>query len=283
MNVTKGQKSCMKDMIGIYESKTTLINNGKSKKQLFVNLPLFWNKSNRQYFPLIAASKSDLKIQVKFKKLSEISHVDGDEKVNISISSKGTVELKVGNSDSIQALGNLNAYLMFQTFILSPMEKVLFSRNNTDYIFKRLYVNSFDIKNQLTRVNLDFLHPTEWIAFIYKSRYSNDFEYSKVESLRMFFNGIERLKETMQPDFYRLLNKYLYFENCENDNIYVYSFCLKAGHGQNSGSINFGRIINKEVELSLHQNTNYNGTLYVIASSYNFLKCDGTKGKLLYY
>ena len=87
----------------------------------------------------------------------------------------------------------------------------------------------------------------------------------------------------MNSEFYRLINKYLYFDNFDNNNIYVYSFCLKSGHGQSSGSINFSRVINKEVEIILPDNINYNGTLYAFSSAFNFLKCDGSKGSLLFY
>lgn len=283
LNVTKGKLNCMKEMYGIYDTRTSLVENGKNSKQLYINIPLFWNKTFRQFFPLIAMGNSKLEVKVKLRPLSEIANVEGSENKVFTRIINNCIHLHVGEGDKVNAIGELKAHLMVQSFILSPMEKKLFLHNKNTFLYKRIYTNTFDIKHRFQRLNLNFLHPTEWLAFCYKPSTNAMFEYEKLESIRLIFDGVERHRTEMHPEFYRLLQKHNYFENSDNDNIYVYSFCLKAGHGQNSGSINFSKVLNKEIEVVLKKAESYSGTLHVFASSYNFLECDGNSGKLLFY
>ena len=283
LNVTKGKLNCMKEMYGIYDTRTSLVQNGKSSKQLYINIPLFWNKTFRQFFPLVAMGNSKLEFKVKLRKLSEIANVDGTEDKVFTKIINNCIHFYVGEGDKVNALGELKAHIMVQSFILSPMEKDLFLHNTNTFLYKRIYTNTFDVKHRSQRISLNFLHPTEWLAICYKPSTTDMFEYERIESLRLIFDGIERHRTSMHPEFYRLLQKHNYFENNENDNIYVYSFCLKAGHGQNSGSINFSKVLNKELEVILKKADSYSGTLHVFASSYNFLECDGSSGKLLFY
>ena len=283
LNVTKGKLNCMKEMYGIYDTRTSLVENGKTSKQLYINIPLFWNKTFRQFFPLIAMGNSKLQIRVKLRELSKIANVEGSEEKVFPIIINNCVHFRVGEGDKVKSVGELKAHLMVQSFILSPLEKKLFLHNRNTFLYKRIYTNTFDIKHRFQRVSLNFLHPTEWLAFCYKPSTNCMFEYEKLESIRLIFDGVERHRTEMHPEFYRLLQKHNYFENSDNDNIYVYSFCLKAGHGQNSGSINFSKVLNKELEVVLKKAESYKGTLHVFASSYNFLECDGNSGKLLFY
>ena len=283
LNVTKGKLNCMKEMYGIYDTRTSLVENGKTSKQLYINIPLFWNKTFRQFFPLIAMGNSKLEVKVKLRPLSEISNVDGSEDKVFPRIINNCIHLHVGEGDKVNAIGQLKAHLMVQSFILSPLEKKLFLHNKNTFLYKRIYTNTFDIRHRFQRINLNFLHPTEWLAFCYKPSTNAMFEYERLESIRLIFDGVERHRTEMHPEFYRLLQKHNYFENSDNDNIYVYSFCLKAGHGQNSGSINFSKVLNKEIEVVLKKAESYSGTLHVFASSYNFLECDGNSGKLLFY
>lgn len=283
LNVTKGKLNCIKEMYGIYDTRTSLVENGKTSKQLYINIPLFWNKTFRQFFPLIAMGNSKLEVKVKLRPLSEISNVEGSEDKVFPRIINNCIHLHVGEGDKVNAIGQLKAHLMVQSFILSPLEKKLFLHNKNTFLYKRIYTNTFDIRHRFQRINLNFLHPTEWLAFCYKPTSNAMFEYEKLESFRLIFDGVERHRTEMHPEFYRLLQKHNYFENSDNDNIYVYSFCLKAGHGQNSGSINFSKVLNKEIEVVLKKAESYSGTLHVFASSYNFLECDGNSGKLLFY
>jgi hypothetical protein len=285
LHISNDKKNCMKEMYGSYETKTSLVLNGKTSKKLFINIPLFANKTCRQFFPLIALGSTQLTFTVVLNKLSDLVNVEGTENhIFTYIGDTGCVILKVGEGDKVNTLGKLNVQMMVQSFMLSPLEHSLFLHNTNTFMYKRMYTDIFELKQKQQKFSLSFMHPTEWLAFCYRPSTNERFEYERVESLKMTFNGVDVHRDKMNPDFFRLLQKHSYFENNMNDNIYVYSFCLKAGHGQNSGSINFSKITEKEVEitLSLSNTKTYSGKLFVFASSYNFLECDGKKGKLLY-
>jgi hypothetical protein len=170
-----------------------------------------------------------------------------------------------------------------QTFVLSPIEKTIFLNQKNTFLYKRTYQNTFRISRKSQKINLNFTHPTEWLAFCYKPDANSMFDYERIESIKIFCDGVNIHKQDMDSGYFRLMQKHNFFDNNDNDNVYVYSFCLKAGHGQNSGSINFSQILNKEVEINLKTASNYNGMIYAFASSYNILECDGLSGKSVFY
>ena len=199
------------------------------------------------------------------------------------VGNNGQITLQVGQSDIINACDKLRARLMVEHHILSPIEKTFFQRNTNEFLFRSPNKNILPIKDKLNKLQLTFLQPTEWLAFCYRERGNGRYQYSKIESLRMYFNGVERIREPPNSEFYRLLQKHLYFDNNANDNVYVYSFALKAGHGQPSGTINMSKIIKKELEVIVPDKASYDDELIVFSSSYNVLKTDGIKGSLMFY
>ena len=281
---SKPHQAAMKEMVGIYDTASEIRNNGLTNKKLHVPLPLFWSKTYKQHFPLVAMTESVIDIKVTFKKLSEIAYVYGTtDTVYMRVGNNGSINLTVGASNIITACEPLRAKLMVEHHILSPIEKTFFQRNVNEFLFKSPSKNTLPIKDKLNKLQLTFLQPTEWLAFCYRENGNGRYQYSKIESLRLFFNGVERVREAPNSEYYRLLQKHLFFDNNPNDNVYIYSFALKAGHGQPSGTINMSKLIKKELEIVVPTKTSYNDELIVFSSSYNVLKTDGTKGSLMFY
>ena len=281
---SKAHENGLKEMVGVYDTEDEIRKNALCAKKLFVPLPLFWSKTYKQYFPLIAMSESKIEVKISFKKLRDVAYVyDTLDTVFMRVGNNGTISLQVGESDTIASHEPLQAKLLLEHHILSPIEKTFFQRNINEFIFRSPQINILPIRDKLNKLQLSFLQPTEWLAFCYRERGNGRYQFSKIESLRMYFNGIERIREPPNSEFYRLLQKHLYFDNNSNDNVYVYSFALKAGHGQPSGSINMSKIIKKELEISVPTKASYDDELIVLSSSYNILKTDGSKGNLMFY
>lgn len=281
---SKAHEAGIKEMIGIYDTENEIRNNGLANKKLHVPLPLFWSKTYKQHFPLVAMSESVIDVKVSFKKLKDIAYVFGTtETVYMRVGANGSINLTVGASDTITACEPLRAKLMVEHHILSPIEKTFFQRNVNEFLFKSPSKNTLPIKDKLNKLQLTFLQPTEWLAFCYRERGNGRYQYSKIESLRLYFNGVERVREPPNTEYYRLLQKHLFFDNNPNDNVYIYSFALRAGHGQPSGSMNMSKVIKKELEIIVPDKASYDDELIVFSSSYNVLKTDGTKGTLMFY
>ena len=189
--------------------------------------------------------------------------------------------LQVGDSSTIKSITNPKMYLLCKSYVINPMEKRLFQSIENQFLYKRVFKNEFKVSQLQHKFNLNFLHPTEWIAIMFKPNANNEFEYSEIKSIKLIFDGIERIKNQNNSKFYKLLQKYLYNDNCNPDNIYFYSFCLKPNHGQPSGSLNMSQIVNKELQVEF--NSIKEGNLYVYTSAYNMLMTDGTKGTIKYY
>ena len=284
MFVNKPHEAAIKEMVGIYDTETEIRNNGLTNKKLHIPLPLFWSKTYKQHFPLVAMTDSMIEVKVTFKKLEELSYVFGTtDTVYMRVGNNGSINFTVGQSNIITACEPLRAKLMVEHHILSPIEKTFFQRNMNEFLFRSPSKNIVPIKDKLNKLQMTFLQPTEWLAFCYRERGNGRYQYSRIESLRMYFNGVERIREPPNSEYYRILQKHLYFDNNASDNVYLYSFALKTRHGQPSGTINVSKLIKKELEIIVPDKTSYDDELIIFSSSYNVLKTDGTKGTLMFY
>ena len=79
-------------------------------------------------------------------------------------------------------------------------------------------------------------------------------------------NGHDRMSEK-NADYFRIVQAHNHLAGSTNKNIYTYSFALKPGEHQPSGTCNFSRIDNAKLVLnfdtsSTSSNTNTAGTAY---------------------
>lgn len=297
MTIAESHKEGLKEMIGIHETKSSLIENGKKEQILYVPIPFMHTKTYRQYFPLLAMSKNKLRFELKLKSLVDIVNIEDDSHVTVKIVFPH-VMLIVGHNKDVKINSNytFDCKILFQTFNISSIERSLFLNTaDQEYLYKRSYIDSFEISKFDTKIDLNFIkNNVEFIVFAFRYNTSPKFEYDKLESLQIRLNNLELPignHRQPHPEFYNLIRKYNYTDYCENDNLYYYNFCLKSGHGQPTGSINFSKLKSKEVELKLIKEkdeegnviSSNRGTLYIFYTNYNVIQCDGKDIKLLFY
>jgi hypothetical protein len=102
-----------------------------------------------------------------------------------------------------------------------------------------------------------------------------------LDSFKLILNGQDRFKDQpgkffnqMQPNMHHSGNPY--------PGVYCYSFALKPEELQPTGTCNFSRIDNSQVEVVLKAGADANTTLSMFAVNYNVLRIQSGMGGLAF-
>uniref|UniRef100_A0A6C0C478 Major capsid protein N-terminal domain-containing protein n=1 Tax=viral metagenome TaxID=1070528 RepID=A0A6C0C478_9ZZZZ len=124
--------------------------------------------------------------------------------------------------------------------------------------------------------------------FNYQSSNSNNTEVIKTVTTNEHFatmtlklNGHERFKER-NATYFRICQPQQHGFKVPSKHIYCYSFALKPTEHQPSGTCNFSRIDNAQMDFKGHSNGYSDSTLTVYAINYNVLRIMSGMGGLAY-
>ncbi len=112
-----------------------------------------------------------------------------------------------------------------------------------------------------------------------------------MESAKILLNGHDRFAERPQT-YFRLVQPYQCHTRIPSKHIYVYSFGLRPEEHQPSGTCNFSRIDNAQLQVALTSTTNIPnwaewssnpaGLVFIYAKNYNVLRIMSGMGGLAY-
>jgi hypothetical protein len=104
-----------------------------------------------------------------------------------------------------------------------------------------------------------------------------------IEKIKLIVNSVERT-EVDDYQYYMLLENFKSKFNSTND-IYTYSFALDPKEYQPSGTMNFSKVDDAYLQLTLNKNINYQTQAEISGYSYhyNILRIKNGYGGLEYY
>ena len=102
-----------------------------------------------------------------------------------------------------------------------------------------------------------------------------------ITEARLKLNGQERF-EYLEAEYFNLVQPWQSHKNTPEHGVYMYSFALNPADYQPSGTCNFSRIDNAQLELKLPTNAQNNSNLSVYAHNYNVLRIMSGMGGLAY-
>ena len=183
-----------------------------------------------------------------------------------------------------------NAYLLTTYIYLDNMERLQFIKKKHEYLIPIVdtlpnqIINSSNIKYKLL-----FYNPSKLIVWrcVLSSNYKiNDiFNYTslpytdKSENLilnhKLIINSIERMG-IYSSEYYTFLPLYQYKFTPSQDGIYMFSFAVNPKNVQPSGTLNFSKITDAYLQLTMHPIINYQNPALLQAHSlhYNLLKIE---------
>jgi len=189
-----------------------------------------------------------------------------------------------------------NSYILATYIYLDNAERLQFMKNKHEYLIPVIdtlpvqVVNSTNIKYKLS-----FYNPSKlliWRCTLSSNQQINDiFNYTslpytnKSQNLilnhKLIINSIERIS-LYNYEYYTLLQNYQYNLTARQNGIYIYSFGINPKNVQPSGTLNFSKITDAYLQLTMNPIINYQNPALIQAHSlhYNLLKIDHGIGGL---
>jgi len=279
LSMESEKKKCYNNLVGKYGFINSRIDpNGG----LYI-IPLnFWFCNNNNLaFPLVALQNQKFNLDIEFRKFDELW-----------ISSDGNPP---NGSYNI-----LNSSIYLENIYLDREERISFAKKEHKYLIKQLQILEHPVEQSTKNIKIPiyFNHPIIELIWIYQNdniknknpekgndwlNYSMSLESPHEEPLisgKLVFNGIDRLEEH-SAKFFRLLQPYKRHTSIPDNYIYLYSFALFPENDDPSGTCNFSRLDNIELNLNFKDNLP-KGNVRIYAVNYNILRINAGMGGMIY-
>ena len=102
-----------------------------------------------------------------------------------------------------------------------------------------------------------------------------------LETFKLILNGQDRFKE-QSGKYFNQVQSYNHHSGCPYPGVYSYSFALKPEEHQPTGTCNFSRIDNAQVQVALKADCSNSTTLNMFATNYNVLRIQSGMGGLAF-
>jgi len=323
------------EMIGKYESDIGLKNSALLNQILHIPL-LFWFCCNPGLcLPLIALQYHEVKINIHFRHVLECLVAIKNDGTRITSGTGGVP----GAGFTLSSEGAANIHFEFaQLYIdyvyLDTEERRRFAQQSHEYLITQLQNTNvesltFADGSPTYQYRLNLNHPVKELIWVFQRNvnapnqgnvaqndwfnfstsdpgeaepvpYTGDIMDRRRGSCTIQLNGHNRFS-ARDARYFRLVQPYQRHTNCPKKQIYLYSFAIRPEAYQPSGSCNFSRIDNAQLQYRLGTNANTppyhtngtspygavysstaTGTLTVFAVNTNVLRIMSGMGGLAY-
>lgn len=244
--------------------------NANRARTLYVPLQFWFCRHIGASLPLVALQFHDCQIKVELNNLNAlVVYLD---------SAGGRWDPGAGNPsppavpNSQVELSKITLYA--DVIYLDNDERQRFAREDHLYLIEQVQYNGSEAVQDFSQVTdhsirLNFNHPTKELIFTAQhslnyaeNPIANDwFNYSTsgpgvvqnswdlLGTAQLKLNSHDRFSPARKPGYFRLVQPANHHTRVPNKQIYVYSFCISPEQAQPSGSCNFSRIDNAQLQL----------------------------------
>ncbi len=239
---------------------------------LLVPLPFWFCRSISQSLPLIAMQYTDVKVVVQFKQFDQCWY-------------KRTVV-----TPTEQHI--ISAQLICNYIYLDVFERTKFAKEEMyEFLIEQFQTTNPRGILPLTinyTLPIYFNHPIKEIYWTYRStlatnnndyyNYGNYLNYGTINEqviepftqLQLKYNGNNRF-DVLPAIFFRLYQQYKYHSSFADSYVYVYTFALKPEDNQPSGTSNFSKLDNVQMNMTMCNNL-VDGQITMYSLNYNILR-----------
>jgi hypothetical protein len=285
---TSEKQAGFNQMIGKQVADIGLKNTANISQLLFIPLMFWFNRNPGLSLPLIALQYHEVKIKIDFRPTLECLvaiRSDGDR---ITDGSGGIP----GNGFTLSSEGRSNikftyANLWVDYVYLDTEERRRFAQESHEYLIDQLQVATEQItltESKTAKFRFNFNHPTKENIWTFQRTVNaptnggnvaqNDwFNYSTADpgetepvpytgdimdpdrgAAKIQLNGQDRFN-SRSAKYFRLVQPYEFHTRIPSKQIYLYSYGLRPEEHQPSGTVNFSRIDNAQLEYRLSDNS----------------------------
>ena len=278
------------DMIG----KHSYFNVTMQQKQLHLRIPLFfWFCTNIGLsLPNIALQNSEIRLIITFNDFNQLW-----------VSSTGKLTPFINPKEiSITSVNLLTDYIF-----LDDDERRLFVSKPHQYLIEQVSRNyittSLNATNNIIQLD-EFEHPVKELIWVFRrcSSINNHvpgggnelFNFSDrptylslqqedpMTSAIIYFEGNYRFWPARDAKYFREVEPYSRHHNIPDNFIYIYSFSLKPDEDQPTGTCNFSKIDNSQLNVIIKETVTNDIDIHIFAPCYNILIIDGGMACLKY-
>jgi hypothetical protein len=224
--------------------------------KLYIPLKFWFCNNYSLAFPLIACQYHDVKVNLTFASLSEVT--------------RSTAGVATANA-------TLDATLYVDYVFLDNDERRNFATNAHEYLIEELQYPSAESHSGQTTVirRLDgFNHPVKEIVWVVQkdslftgaTRNLSDFSDSDdqmVTSAKLQLNGNDRFQER-DGNYFNWVQPNQHHTRGPSTGIYVYSFATEPEKHQPTGTCNFSRIDTAQLQLTLNDTASSKSHVYMV-------------------
>jgi hypothetical protein len=229
-------------LTGKSSSVTELVEAAKAEQLLYIPLNFWFNNDYGQSLPIVSLHMTEVKVQIKLKKLADVV---------VAVTGSGYTGPTSGE-------GDIQMNLMAEYVFLDDPERDWFADNTHKYLISQnQFYGSHTISAGVTeaKVDLTFNHPSKELIFLFRKASNlaakQYFNFSGEENapyldeafktMTIKLNGSERFQKR-DPLYFRKIQARQHHARIPDKHVYLYSFALFPMDGNPSGSINMSRI-----------------------------------------
>jgi hypothetical protein len=266
---TTDQKTLLNKLVG---SKGTdgavLADAAVSATTLHVPLLFSFCRNPGLALPLIALQYHEVEIHIEFETLANC--------------------MSDGTTSQSGSLSNTSLWVDY--FFLDAEERKEFAANPHEYLIETVQTQEATLSGtSVNSVRLTFNHPTKELVWVCRSSNKRDAftdftsngagSVNSLSNGKLKLNGQDRFAQR-NADYFNYVQPYQHHTGAPDLGINAYSFALKPEEHQPSGTVNFSRIDNINLDVTPANGTNTE--LHVMAHSYNVFRVASGMGGLAY-
>ena len=269
----------LEEMIGKRYTVAQLVADSQHPRRLYVPLPFSYTRDTGNALPLVSLQFHNMQVHACFAQLHKL----------IQVSSPDIKVIKVSDGLPITAQ-DINALLQTTYVYLDMEERDRFAVGSFQQLITQVQQFSTTSTSAQIHATLNFNHPTLELMWAVQRKCqleaNNTFNYSGYQNRDPILRAQLRINNLSRFDreapYFRLCIPWQHHTNIPKSFIYNYSFAVLPESPQPSGSLNFSRIDNVDMQLQLQpelfakttgvDNMGGQVALYVFARSFNILR-----------
>jgi hypothetical protein len=192
----------------------------------------------------------------------------------------------------------ISANLLVNYIYLDNFERMNFMNNNHEYLIPRVQTLPDQIVNSINCIyKLPLINPVKlivWRVILQSNKnFNNHFNYTSfpytteanelIVKNSIVINSINRI-DIDNIEYYNMVQKYQYYFNAKQKGIFMYSFSLNPKDLQPSGSMNFSKVDDAYIKLTLNSIINYQNpaSIKAYAIEYNLFRTSHGVGGMVF-
>jgi len=223
----------------------------------YTNLPFYFYGNNELSIPIAALDRSDLEVAVTLRPFNDLSFISNIASVNQTVSATMIVEYGY----------------------LSENEVKWMRKSRLEYLITQTQSTSFLLPPGFSTgtFKLPFINPVREIYIVIQNESTAPYDFSNngLTNLGLSFNGQEYLsRQIIDAQYLQYVQAFQKYNVTPVRKFYVYSFANDPMNPRPTGQINFSRMKDSTIDITLSPLAGLTRSMRVYATNYNVLRIE---------